>query len=153
MACGANYLVVGAQIATPIILGVVGWWFAHRQVDIANSKLRLDHFDKRFAVFTAARDFLGAAMQGKVAIAEEQAFLSAMAGAVFIFKNADVANYLKDIRARVIELHFLDVDMAHASTEEERKAAGAKWLDQRRWMRDQYDQLEAKFMPHMQLRD
>src|ERR1700678_1205156 len=46
------------QSIAVIAIPLVGAWLAWQQVEIARVKLRLDLFDKRFAVFDAARRFL-----------------------------------------------------------------------------------------------
>ena len=39
-------------------VAVAGIWFTRQQVAIAQAKLRCDLFDKRYAIYAAARDFL-----------------------------------------------------------------------------------------------
>ena len=39
-------------------VAVAGIWFTRQQVAIAQAKLRYDLFDKRYAIYAAARDFL-----------------------------------------------------------------------------------------------
>lgn len=60
------------QILTTVGLGFIGYWFTKQQVAIARAKLRLDHFEKRFAVFEAARSYLGkATTQGAATFADD----------------------------------------------------------------------------------
>jgi hypothetical protein len=62
MCCETNWWLVGGQLATPIVVALLGAYFAYQQTSTAKRKLRLDHFDKRFAVFNAARNFIGRAL-------------------------------------------------------------------------------------------
>ena len=75
MQCELTVLVSMAQIASALVLGGAGLYFTTRQISISRDKLRLDHFDKRFAVYEAARRFLErASQQGQVSPQDENDF-------------------------------------------------------------------------------
>lgn len=154
MPCESNAWVVAAQLATPVVVAVVGAYFAYQQVSTAKKKLRLDHYDKRFAVFSAARIFLGKAIAlGKVEMSDEQDYVLGTVGATFLFKDRKLREYLEELHRRVVELAFLRDELGDIDAEEERKIAGDKFVDERRWLREQYAELETRFRPHLQLHD
>ena len=58
----------GAKIAIAVatsVLGVLAWMLARRQVKIASDKLKLDLFDRRYAVYLALTEWIGD-LQGRV---------------------------------------------------------------------------------------
>ena len=62
MQCEPNFWVIAGQLATPVLVAAVGAYFAWQQIQTAKRKLRLDHYDKRFEVFKAAKGMLGVAI-------------------------------------------------------------------------------------------
>lgn len=141
------------QILTTVGLGFIGYWFTKQQVAIARAKLRLDHFEKRFAVSEAARSYLGkATTQGAATFADDNEFLLGTKGATFLFKDQNVKIYLDELRKRMIELSVGQKTVErteHPLQEQARK----KYLADREWIQEQYDKIEGVFRPHLQLND
>ena len=118
---------------------------------LAERKLRLDLFDKRFAVFNAARTFLGRAVAlGKVELADEEAFMIGTLGASFLL-NDDLGRYLEEMQRRAGEQSFHQSELENAQTDEERNKVKAKYLAERNWLREQANVLATKFKPFLQL--
>jgi hypothetical protein len=141
------------QALNAVLVGGIAWYFAHHQKRIAQAKLRIDLFDKRFAIFDAARNFLGRALfLGKVEIEDDNAFLIATSGASFLL-NDELGNYLKEVQTRAAEVRFVQSELEDAKTEDERTAAQTKFVAERRWLREQATVLEAKFKPFLELEE
>lgn len=155
MQCEPNFWVIAGQLATPVLVAAVGAYFAWQQIQTAKRKLRLDHYDKRFEVFKAAKGMLGVAItRGANVRAEDlQDFVSGTLGAAFLFDDPQLHTFLSKIRETVVDLPFLDQNLTKASTEDERRVAQEEFLEARRWIRAAYDELEDRFKPHLMLRD
>lgn len=153
MKCEPSVWLVVAQFGTPVILGIIGFLFTRKQIEISKNKLRLDHFDKRFAVFDAARKFLErATVQGQVSPQDENEFFAATRGATFLFKDQSVAAYIDELRSRMIDLSMGRKALEHPNPqlpEQTRK----KYLEDQKWVRAQYVEIENIFRPHLQLND
>jgi hypothetical protein len=132
------------QALNALLVAGVAWYFAHHQKRIALAKLRLDLFDKRFAVFDATRKFIGRGLvTGGAEIEDQNAFLMGVSGASFLL-NDELSKYLDEILQRIVDMPFLQNELANAPSEEERKALQAKYLAERKWLREQTRALEAK---------
>jgi hypothetical protein len=148
------------QVFNAMLVGGVAWYFAYyqkriaeEQKRIAKEKLRLDLFDKRFAVFDAARKFVGRALVARgVEIEDQNAFLVGVAGASFLL-NDDLSKYLDEILRRAIDLPFLHDELANAPTDDARNGLEARYLAERKWFREQTSALETKFKPFLQMDD
>jgi hypothetical protein len=120
---------------------------------LAQRKLRFDLFDKRFAVFDATRNFIGRALfLDKVEIEDDNAFLIATSGASFLF-NDELGSYLKEVQRRAAEVQFVRSEREDAETEEESASARAKFVAERKWLREQAAVLEEKFKPFLELKE
>jgi hypothetical protein len=88
-----QYLQAGAVILIPLI----GAWIAWQQVQIARAKLHFDLYEKRFAVFEAARRLIGEAIRtANITTSSLNAYTLGTADAVFLL--SDEANkYLRDV--------------------------------------------------------
>jgi len=116
---------------------------------LAERKLRLDLFDKRYAIFDAARTFLGKALTGTVEMKDEQAFVSGTLDASFLL-NDELATYLDEILRRVLDLPFKLNDLQNEqATDQERKAAAEAYGADRKWLREQYKVVVTKFRPFL----
>src|SRR5882762_5356037 len=101
-----------AALLTPTI-AIFGTIIAYRQWRIAQSKLKLDRFDRRFAVYDAARSVIGSVMgSGKAKDDELRKFLIGTREAKWLL-NPDIADYLdKQLYAKLTELLMLDTELA-----------------------------------------
>jgi len=87
-------LVLGVSVA---IVAWLQWW-------VALNKLRLDLFDRRYKVYDATRNFLGAIIrEAKFTNSELFEFYARTSDAEFLF-GADVVDYLGQIRKRAVHM-------------------------------------------------
>src|SRR5216683_2547598 len=90
---------LGAPLLAVVIAGV-GAWLAWQQVRIARVRLQHDLYDRRFAVFQAARKFLAEVMTQRYASDDQiRSYVVGTADAGFLL-NDDIATYLEEIRKR-----------------------------------------------------
>jgi hypothetical protein len=88
---------LGAPLLAIVIAGV-GAWLAWQQVRMARVRLRHDLYDRRFAVFQAARKFLAEVMtHGYPSDDQIRSYVVGTADSGFLL-SADVATYLEEIR-------------------------------------------------------
>lgn len=155
MPCEPNFWIIAGQLATPIVVAAVGAYFAWQQIQTARKKLRLDHYDKRFEVFKAAKGMLGVAITHGPNTSTEslQTFVSGTLGASFLFDDPDLHAFLDKIRDAVVDLPGLDANLRRADTGPDREIAQEKFLKAMAWLRAAYDELEVKFKPHLILKD
>lgn len=94
---------LGAPVLA-LVIGIVGAVLTRQQVKIAHVRLQHDLYDRRFAVFQAARKFLADVMtQGFATNEEIRTYFVAVAEAGFLF-NDDIAAYLETVRKDAVDL-------------------------------------------------
>ena len=87
-----------------IVIPIIGAWIARQQVQIARVKLQHDLYDRRFAVFDAARNLLFEVARTRTASAAAlSTYTLATADAIFLL-NDDTATYLDELRKRAERL-------------------------------------------------
>src|SRR6266436_1005842 len=86
---------------------------ARQQAELASVRLKNDLFDRRFAVFDAARHlfFDEIEIHRNVTEAGFQAYLRGIADAIFLFDDEGLDNYLNDLRKRANRLRFLNSEL------------------------------------------
>jgi hypothetical protein len=87
-----------------VVVACVGAGLAWQQVRIARIRLQHDLYDRRFAVFQAARSFLAEVMtHGYPSDDQIRVYVVGTADAIFLL-NEDIATYLAEIRRKSIYL-------------------------------------------------
>ena len=136
-------------LATPAIAlaGIVVAW---AQLRLADIRLTHDLFDRRYAIYAAARDFIQQLCQRLTVTAEERsAFSYASADAIFVL-DGELAAYLDKLRtnaARAAELH----DKLGENTASQVEIA-ERW-DLANWFSTQIPTLKENFKPFLQYKD
>jgi hypothetical protein len=113
---GSSSLPVWVQVlqalAVPVI-AVVGAWIALQQMYLARVKLQHDLYDRRFAVYEAARKLLVEIItQGYPSRDQVRLYVIGTADAVFLL-NEEVSKYLEEIRARASRLRAIHATLPH----------------------------------------
>ncbi|MBR7924600.1 hypothetical protein QZM26_21615 [Burkholderia multivorans] len=144
---------VGAAALAPII-AIVGGWIAWQQVRINRNKLKLDRFDKRFAVHEAAMTFVAAVCRSSDASVDEMNdFLAKTRGTRFLLSK-EIADYLNEIHNKAGHLHSLNTTMQSlVLTEEWRKKFAEKWAELNEWFQQQLDVIPERFAPFLSVDD
>ncbi len=100
-----------SALLTPVV-AVLGFFIAYRQWRLAQNKLKLDLFDRRYKVFDAAKDFIFSVISaGKANDPEIFKFLVATKEAKWLL-SSDVAEYLdKQIYHKALDLQCLEAEL------------------------------------------
>ena len=111
-------------LATPIVAMVaagIAAFFAYQQWRTARNKLKLDLFERRFAVYHAAQSFLASIGQnGKATGDDMQRFAIGTAPARWLF-GPDLAEFLsKEVWAKAVELQMLEAELEGLPVSKER---------------------------------
>jgi len=140
-----------AALLTPTI-AIFGTIIAYRQWRIAQSKLKLDLFDRRFAVYDAARSVIGSVMgSGKAKDDELRKFLIGTREAKWLL-NPDIADYLdKQLYAKLTELLMLDTELAPLPVGDGRTKNVHAQREIKNWLMAQLKVLDEKFSPFLGL--
>ena len=118
----------------------------------AEKKLKFDLFDRRFVVYDVARVFISSiAQSGKVKEEETTKFLIGTREAKWLL-NSEIANYFyKDLYHNALKLQLYQSEAEGMPVGPDRAANVAKQLDLKNWICSQYDVLDEKFSPFLQL--
>jgi hypothetical protein len=145
----SSQLPYSLQIIAALIAGFVAY-IAWQQWRTAEKKRNQDLFDKRFAVFVAARDFLGdIQLHGKPSRKAIRAYVIGTSGAQFLF-NDDVHLYLKEIIERALRLDYFEGRAEHLRDGDKRRGDAIDAAqEQSSWLLDQVEILEEKFKPFL----
>lgn len=140
-------------LLTPVIAVIVAF-IAYQQYVTSREKLRLDLFDKRLRIYTAARDFLkevfGAGQVNQRQIAQ---FALDTCEAGFLFPNDNIDQVLVEMqkKARDLILALEKVERAN-SADLEVAAAKDEILGIRQWFSDQSPRMVRLFTPYLRFK-
>ena len=138
-------------LLTPVV-AVLGSFIAYRQWRLAQNKLKLDLFDRRFKVYESTRDFVGSIMtSGKSKDEEIFKFMSATREAKWLL-DASIAEYLdKQIYHKALDLQTLDAELQGLDRGDERTKIVHKQADIKKWFLAQFEVLDGHFSPYLKL--
>jgi hypothetical protein len=140
------------QTLALLLIPAIGAWIAWQQVQIARVKLQHDLYDRRFAVFEAARKLLHEVIShGDVSDSSLNAYAIATADAIFLLDDPKVCEYLKEIKKRSTILHIIKFDMEPLPAGDEKAALSKKAGEHLRWLNEQPDALVKHFKPFLML--
>ena len=132
-------LVLGVSVA---IVAWLQWW-------VALNKLRLDLFDRRYKVYDATRNFLGAIIrEAKFTNSELFEFYARTSDAEFLF-GADVTEHLEKIRKRAVHLQTAQKIYDPLPVGEERSKHVQAAHDDLLWLTDQITSISKTFAPYL----
>jgi hypothetical protein len=140
-----------AQAGALILIPLVGAFIAWQQARIAWSKLQFDLYEKRFAIFAAARKLIGEAIsQGNVSDASWQAYMLGTAD-VFLL-NDELSKYLNALGKRAAMLQPLNYELESLPVGSARRIELSKKRGEELvWWNDRPDELVAHFRPFLRL--
>jgi hypothetical protein len=125
---------------------------ADQQAKLADVRLRHDLYDRRFAVYNAARMFLLREILPTNQVTNDAlyALVRGTADAVFLL-DGDVTAYLEELRKNAVRFQLLTTAIDTMQREEERKRVSDQKLTLREWFEKQPDVLVEKFKPFITL--
>ena len=137
-------------LAIPAV-AVVGAWIAWQQMRIAGAKLRHDLYERRFAVFDAARTLLqDIERNGTPSQDALRSYAVGTADAVFLFDN-DICKYLEEIRDRTFKLKGDEARADRMPDGHPRARLVDKASDENEWLLSQLAILSERFKPILSL--
>lgn len=141
-----------SALLTPTV-AVVGSFIAYRQWVLARNKLKFDLFDRRYRVYEAARALLASVVtSGKVKDEEIWKYLAAIREARWLL-DSDVARYLqKDLYGKALKVAQHDDELEGVPVGDERTRLVELKQQARASFLAEYEELDEKFAPYLQLR-
>ena len=138
-----------SALATPV-LAVLGVLIAYRQWATARDKLRLDLYERRLAVYQAARNLLGTVYTlGDISQDAEFAYLNGTSGSQWLF-GPEVKDYLKkELWGQIIRHQGIRGELESLDRGEERKRLAQSRAELRKWFLAQDIRLDELFMPYL----
>jgi hypothetical protein len=152
MTCDPHWTAYLAALLTPTV-AVLGSLIAYRQWRTAQNKLKLDLFDRRFAVYSAATTLLASIMGSGMATDEKLfEFLSATRDAKWLL-STEISAYLeKELYHKAVDLQCLATELQDMPRGEERSANVHKQSEIKKWFLKQYEVLDEKFSLYLKLK-
>jgi hypothetical protein len=133
-----------------VVIAAVGALLAWQQVKLARVRLQHDLYDRRFAVFEAARKLLADVLAQSNATDEQiRSYVIGTAEARFLV-NDDISKYLNEIRTRASRLRAINATMSPLPVGDQRTALAQEEERIFAWM-EQVDVLVDKFRPFLTL--
>lgn len=141
-----------APICSAIVtlaIGLIAGFIALRQWRTNQNKLKLDLFDRRFAIFDAAMRFIGHVATH--AYPKDEAlfkFITETGSAAWLFDDA-FADYLKDLHKKGVELSGIELD--DSMDRNERRELILQRRNLKNWFYEQADELRSRATPFLSL--
>lgn len=151
MNCNPHWTAYVSALLVPVV-AIMGAIIAYRQWRTAQNKLKLELFERRFAVFDAARKLIGSIM-GSGRATDEKVFeyLTGTREAKWLL-DKDVAKYLdEELYHKVVDLQALHSELEGLPVGPERTANVQKQSELKKWIYKQYEVLDEKFSKYLQL--
>jgi hypothetical protein len=141
-----------AALLTPTV-AILGALIAYRQWRLAQNKLKLDLFDRRLSIYEAARTLVASIMtSGKAKDEEVFKFMVATREAKWLL-NDSIAQYLdKELYHNAIDLQTLAAELEGVPVGEVRTKNVRAQAEIKKWLLAQFEVLDEKFSPFLQLR-
>lgn len=141
-----------AALLTPTI-AVLGAFIAYRQWLTAQNKLKLDLFDRRFAIYDAARILIASVMtKGKANDEELCTFESGIRSARWLLNKGIETYFENELRRKAVELLTLDKELQGLPAGDQRDKNVRKQSELRKWILNQYNVLDRHFEKYLRLK-
>ncbi len=135
------------QATSIIMLPFFGTWITLRQMRLAEAKLKHDLFDRRFAVFEAAANFIATILrEGNVQNNDILSYSRKIVDAEFLLDDS-VSAYLNSLRERASKLHVYAIESEDSSPTQQ--ASINKKYEELRFFAAQFVELRKQFRPFL----
>lgn len=125
-------------------IAAIAAWIAYNQYEIAQANLRLALFEKRYAVYRAAQEYvLYVTQNARVGLNASNTFWRETSDAPFLFGN-EIVQYRDRMYKNGTELYTIDT-----IPDEGRQAAVERHLELVNWFVAQYEEMQVLFRPYM----
>lgn len=133
-----------ATLFLSIAVVVIAW----QQWRVADNKLRLDLFDRRYKVYDATRKFLDMTIGEEYTDSRLVEFNIGTSDAEFLFE-AEVVKYIHEIRRRAVHLWTAQKLFERLPVGDERSRHVQAAHDDRLWLIDQTTAMSKTFAPYL----
>ncbi len=128
----------------PIALAIFGSYIAIQQYRTNRKKLKIELFEKRFAVFDSINKFIGAVVRTQTVDQQQiNDFLAGTRGAEFLFSES--------IKKYVTEIWEKSVDLDVWAKDENRSTNASNRAEHMKWFVKQLREIDNRFITFMQL--
>ncbi len=147
-----------AALLTPTV-AALGLYIAYRQwqtnrdqARTAKERLRHDLFDRRFAVYDAARVLIGSIMaSGRVTNEDQMKFLAGTREAKWLFDD-EIAKYFdEEMWSKAVDLEYLEKELEPIPPGEDRTRLVKRQREVKDWFRAQYKVLDSMMNRYLRL--
>jgi len=152
-ACNSEWTTYVSALLVPTV-AVFGLYIAWRQWTTARNRLKLDLFDRRYAVYEAVLKLLAVVFRtATVPEADLRDFDMGTMGAQWLL-SADLCNYLRDeLRKKAVKLQTIEATLPSVPVEDpKRRILVAEKHEALTWFHDQLEVVNRKFAPFLQLK-
>jgi len=147
--CMDQIIEVSKALLTPVI-AIVAAYVAWQQLATNRRKLKLDLFERRYAVYEKIGEFIGSILtSGRVQKATEIQFLVDTKAKMFLF-GEDISQLVSEMYRKAVHLHALDAEL-EGSTGEARAANIKAQREIKDWYGETLEGLEARFSAYLKL--
>jgi hypothetical protein len=123
-----------------------------QQFRLAKEKLKLDLFEKRFAVYKGVQIFLSKILQaGRVELEMVNDFRAATQVATFLF-GEEIPAYIKDIDSKSLKAWQVNEEFRNMVTGAERNARVLQHTELLTWLNAQLPELKTVFAPYLRFK-
>lgn len=140
-----------SALLTPTV-AILGLYIAYCQYRAAQNKLKMDLFDKRFAVYDASRNLIKSIISsGKAQDDQMHLFLAGTREAKWLFKE-EIDYYLNNqLWGKVVDLQTLEAELQSMPVGEDRIKKVHEQSEIKKWMIKQLHELDVKFASYLKL--
>ena len=137
-----------ATLVIALFLAYIAW----QQWRTARNRLKFDTFQKRFAVYEAAKNLIYDALVGTHLTNEQlNIFQRDTSGAIFLL-SSDISGYLEELFKNALELSQLWSQITDSPPAEERAIIAERQREIRLWFEEQREEIDRKFSRWLKLK-
>jgi len=136
------------------LIAVITAYVAYQQFRTNRNKLRLDLYDRRFALFDALAGLCASVGQSMKPGSDELGrFLQVRHATQFLF-DAETASYLETVRVKALRLQYLDGRLGSDGLPvgDDRTKAANEQSELAKWFTDQFDVSRAHFAQYLRFK-
>jgi hypothetical protein len=148
------YWIQIVQALAPTLIAIIALFitafFTRRQWKTAHDKLKLDLFEKRYAIYDSLKKVLAETMiHGNCNDREIMEFVRASKGAEFLFEK-DMVSYFEQVRKTLNHIQLIERELEKESDQAKRKKLADNSLVAKNWIDTEFREgAENRFTPYL----
>jgi hypothetical protein len=145
------WVTIMSALLTPTVAGIAVY-IAWRQWKLADRRIRMELFDKRFAVYSGARELIRAAVQkGDVTNDDLRDFSLRTIDASLLFSDKEVEIFLDQLHKNAAQIHVHYVRSTDHSDNARRETSIQKHTQLMKWFLDEHKRMPKVFSKDLAL--